>query len=204
MQKLDAHPDFGWGRQLKEAGVFEEARWFFEQLESQVVPNIAGLLKSFRSQSMPVFHVRIVHQGLKAQDGTRHHRRWQIRCAPNTEEAEFLEELKPERGEYVFEKVGTSPFNSTGIDQILRNLGVEQLVICGVNTSSCVYLTVRDAIDRGYVVFLPDDACCALAGKQEHDEAIARLVGVTAVPIKTKSLIGSLREVTDHPTLKVV
>ena len=189
MQKLDAHPDFGWGRQLKENGTFDGARWFFDNLREEVIPNLQKLLSSFRAAAAPVIHVRIIHRGAAGQDRTAHHKRWDILCDPNTPEADFLDEVKPETGEYIFEKVGTSPFNSTGIDQTLRNLGVEQLIVCGVNTTSCVYLSVRDAIDRGYATFVVPDASSALAGKDEHEAALSRLVAAAAIPLSTDDII---------------
>ena len=42
---------------------------------------------------------------------------------------------------------------------MLRNRGVETLVVCGVTTEVCVHTTVREANDRGYVCIVLEDAC---------------------------------------------
>ncbi len=49
-------------------------------------------------------------------------------------------------------KSSSSVFVSTHIDYILRNLGVKQLVLCGLVTDQCVESAVRDACDLGYLV----------------------------------------------------
>ena len=45
---------------------------------------------------------------------------------------------------------------------MLRNLGLETLVVAGVSTSSCVETTARDAADRGFQVVIVEDATAEL------------------------------------------
>jgi isochorismate hydrolase len=52
-------------------------------------------------------------------------------------------------------------FVSTNLDYILRNCGVEQVVILGQLTDQCVESAVRDAADLGYLVWIVEDACAA-------------------------------------------
>jgi nicotinamidase-related amidase len=85
-----------------------------------------------------------------------------------TLEHEIIEELKPEPGELIIYKNSIGAFNSTAIDQILRNLGVETLVITGGATNGCVETTARDAADRGYNCFLVDDGCVT-KNQELHD-----------------------------------
>ena len=56
------------------------------------------------------------------------------------------------------EKNTSSAFNSTGIEWLLRNLGVSTLVVIGVATDMCVETTARDAADRGFDVIVVEDA----------------------------------------------
>jgi len=86
-------------------------------------------------------------------------------------EHEILDELRPLPHELVINKTTAGAFNSTGIDRILRTLEVEQLVITGVSTNSCVETTARDAADRGYECVLVDDACGA-ARVELHDATL--------------------------------
>jgi len=71
--------------------------------------------------------------------------------------------LEPRPGELVVNKTTYGTFNSTGLDQALRSLGITTLVVGGVVTNVCVETTARDAADRGYDVVLLDDGCAAFS-----------------------------------------
>jgi nicotinamidase-related amidase len=58
----------------------------------------------------------------------------------------------------VIYKPAKDAFWGTDLQGILMNLGLTQLVICGVTTDVCVQTTMREANDRGYVCLLAEDA----------------------------------------------
>ena len=70
-------------------------------------------------------------------------------------------------------------FASTGIDSLLRGMGVDHLAITGISTNMCVESTAREAADRGYRVTLVEDAC-ATTHRDLHDATMrnfSRLFG---------------------------
>jgi biuret amidohydrolase len=73
---------------------------------------------------------------------------------------DFVPALYPLPSECVIDKPGKGAFYATGLDAILRNGGIENLIVCGVTTEVCVHTTVREANDRGYRCIVPGD-CCA-------------------------------------------
>ena len=79
---------------------------------------------------------------------------------PNpTSPAKFIDGMAPVAGEDIcLPKTSCSVFQSTNLDYILRNLGTEQLVVCGQLTDQCVESAVRDAADLGYLVTVVEDA----------------------------------------------
>ena len=78
--------------------------------------------------------------------------------AEGTWDAEVVEELKPEPGDIVVEKSRYSGFHGSRLEPVLRSLGAETLVMCGVGTHHCVECTARDAHMRDYRVFIARDA----------------------------------------------
>lgn len=68
---------------------------------------------------------------------------------------------QPAPGEQVVRKTRYSAFVGTDLDQRLRDMGVDTLVVAGLTTECCVDSTVRDAFDLDYHVFVAADACAA-------------------------------------------
>ena len=87
---------------------------------------------------------------------------------------EIAEPLRPIEGEIVVSKTTSGVFNSTNIETILNNVGIENLIIGGVITGNCVETAVRDASDRNFKVYLVED-CCASPSKAAHDFSIAHM-----------------------------
>ncbi|MGE5148284.1 MAG: cysteine hydrolase family protein, partial [Candidatus Eiseniibacteriota bacterium] len=81
---------------------------------------------------------------------------------------DIIKALYPAPGEPVLDKPGKGAFYQTDLDLMLRNRGIDTLLVCGVTTEVCVHTTVREANDRGYrCVVLAD--CCASYFPEFHD-----------------------------------
>jgi nicotinamidase-related amidase len=91
-----------------------------------------------------------------------------------TFEHEILESLAPKPGELVLNKNSSSIFNSTDIDQLLKNLAVDTLVVVGGATDMCVLTSSLDAADRGYNVVVAEDCTCTF-NHRNHVQALSVL-----------------------------
>ena len=81
---------------------------------------------------------------------------------------DIIAALAPAPGEPVIDKPGKGAFYQTDLELMLRNRGVDTLLVCGVTTEVCVNTTIREANDRGYrCVALAD--CCASYFPEFHD-----------------------------------
>jgi len=147
--------------------------YFFGRIEAVVVPSAARLLAAFREARLPVVHLTV---GSHRSDGLdfeplrrafdRELRRggravYRPLAAAGTEAHAIIRPLAPQADEIVLNKVTRSAFTSTGLDQVLRNLGLTGFVIAGVATNACVGLTASDGGDRGYKVVMVEDATAA-------------------------------------------
>src|SRR4051812_42403439 len=84
---------------------------------------------------------------------------------------QIIPELFPADGEIVIDKPGKGAFYNTNLEPLLRNHGIDSLLVCGVTTEVCVHTTVREANDRGYrCVVLAD--CCASYFAEFHEVAL--------------------------------
>ncbi len=69
--------------------------------------------------------------------------------------------LYPRTGEPVIDKPGKGAFYETDLGSMLKNRGIENLLVCGVTTEVCVNTTVREGNDRGYRCVVIGDACAS-------------------------------------------
>jgi len=81
---------------------------------------------------------------------------------------DIIPELYPKAGEPVIDKPGKGAFYQTDLELMLRNRGIDTLLVCGVTTEVCVNTTVREANDRGFRCIVLSD-CCASYFPEFHD-----------------------------------
>ena len=74
----------------------------------------------------------------------------------------------------MIDKPGFSAFYRTGLEELLREIGITRLVLTGVTTQCCVHSTLRSAVDRGFWCLTLADATAAF--EPEVHEAALRLI----------------------------
>lgn len=126
-----------------------------------MVPNLARALKFCRDVGIRVVYTAHVHR----QDGCDMglfddlwppiaNRAGLVDGAPGSD---IYHDLAPASGEHVVKKHRYSGFFGTDLDIILREWGVDTVIISGTTTENCCHATARDAMFRNYrVVFLAD------------------------------------------------
>jgi len=87
---------------------------------------------------------------------------------------DIIADLYPQPGEPVIDKPGKGAFYQTDLDLMLRNRGIDTLLVCGVTTEVCVNTTVREANDRGYRCIVLAD-CCASYFPEFHAAGLAMI-----------------------------
>ncbi len=106
-----------------------------------------------------------------------------------TKGAEISDRIRPEKGDKVIVKRYPNSFLETELDEYLKKLQADTLIVCGMMTHMCVDTTVRAAMDYGYQVKLAADACATMDLKLNgetipadtvHKVFIAALDGVFA------------------------
>jgi nicotinamidase-related amidase len=85
---------------------------------------------------------------------------------------EIRREIAPESDDVVIDKTTFGAFNGSTIDETLRRMRIDTLLVTGVSTNLCVETTARDAADRGYGVILVDE-CLADYDEGAQQAALA-------------------------------
>jgi nicotinamidase-related amidase len=110
--------------------------------------------------------------------------------------AAIVPSLLPLPGEIKVVKKRFSAFHQTHLDSILRRMGCDHVVLCGVQTPNCIRATAFDAVSLDYKDVTVLDDCTASTSKTVQDSNLRdlRSIGVHTVEINTAgTLLGWLR-----------
>ena len=151
-----------------------------------IIPHLQKLLAGARKLGVHVIYSSDAH--LKEDYELRV---WGEHAMKGTKGAEVIPELRPEPTDYVFEKRTYSAFFETGLDQLLRSLGVTKLYITGLHTNICDRHTSAGAFFRGYELVILQDGVEAFDEKSQT-EGLDYLKANYKAEIKTvEEVIGS-------------
>lgn len=90
----------------------------------------------------------------------------------------------------VLEKHQYDAFYGTGLEELLKEKGVSQVVVCGVMTHLCCETTARSAFVRGFEVFFPVDGT-ATYNEAFHRATLLNLSHGFAVPVLVEEVLGA-------------
>ena len=134
----------------------------------RIIPNIQGLLEQELAQDARVFFICDHHDPDDPE-----FKMFPPHCIAGTVEAEVIPELAGYRGE-IIPKRRYSGFFGTSLEEKLRELKPERLIVCGVLTNICVLHTTADARNRDYEVEVPVD-CVASPDEAAHRFALEHM-----------------------------
>jgi biuret amidohydrolase len=167
MQYHDAAAGVGFCEALEriEPGSCE---YFNERNEHLTVPTIAELVAGFRERELPIVYLCLGSEYQDLRDVPPRMREWIRAFEERAGMSDVFwrgnplyairSEFAPEPGDTVIHKTTFGAFNSSNLDEVLRNMGISNLVIVGISTNCCVETTARDAADRGYGVVIVANA----------------------------------------------
>ena len=198
IQYLDAAPGHGVFADLVSNAVPVEAQqYYFNRLQSVVLPNVRRLQDTFRGHGLEIIHTRIQSLTRDGRDRSPGHKRLGLHAPPGSKESEFLEEVAPIGDEIIINKTASGVFNATNLEYILRNLNITGLFVTGVYTNECVSTAIRDACDLGFYVTLIEDGCATVT--EELQNATIRTVKDRyARVLSTQEAIKEIRAVVDE------
>jgi len=128
----------------------------------RIVPDIQGLLERELARGAKVFFICDRH----APDDLEF-KMFPPHCIEGTIEAEVIPELARYSGE-IIAKRRYSGFFDTELEEKLKELKPEKLIVCGVLTNICVMHTVADARNRDYQVEVPIDCVASPDEPAQH------------------------------------
>ena len=167
-------------------GFDDIAYWGGERNNPDAENNAAELLKIWRDNHLPIFHI----QHCSSNPNSLLH-------ASNVGNA-FKEMVQPISGEPIIKKNVNSAFIGTDLKRQLDDQKINTLVIVGLTTDHCVSTTTRMAGNFGFETFVVSDATATFNKKGIdgqhfsaaliHETALASLNGEFATVVTTAFL----------------
>jgi isochorismate hydrolase len=139
---------------------------FFGSIAAPVISNVKRIIDSCRERDLKIIYTRHGHKDLSV-DGGMLAEWWDTHAQYGTPEWEIIKEVSPREKDVLIDKNRYSAFFNTDLDRILKEAGVEQVIITGVMTNCCCETTARDAFMHDYRVFFISDAT-ATATEELH------------------------------------
>ncbi len=129
----------------------------------RIVPLVNSLAQAFARAGRPVVATQDWHPpdhvSFRERGGP-----WPPHCVQGTSGADLHPELRREpithivRKAYRSDQEAYSGFQGTGLAELLRGLGVEEVYVCGLATDYCVHATALDASRAGFRTAVVEDA----------------------------------------------
>lgn len=111
-----------------------------------------------------------------------------VHCIEGSWGQEVVDELKPNEGDLIVNKRRYSSFYQTDLELILRERGIDTVIITGVMTNICVRSTAHDAFFKGFNVIVPSD-CCAASCQREQESSLVDINTCYGLVVESNDII---------------
>jgi gluconolactonase len=151
---------------ISDGGAFADSGSPQHAKDQNVVENVRRLADVARQKGVPVIHVHYIvepgapglslnaplFQAVKDTSGLER----------GTWGAAAVDGLEPRDGDFVVEKMRMSGWQDTRLEALLIGLHRFTIIVTGAWTNMSVEHSARTGADKGYTVFVPEDACSTM------------------------------------------
>lgn len=160
-----------------------------------IIPRVNSSIELFSGKGLPVFASRDYHPAnhlsFVANGG-----QWPSHCVAGTKGAKFHPDLQLPDSVIIISK-GTdaereaySALDSTPFREMLEEMAIERIFVCGLATDYCVLASAKDLLAEGYPVALITDAMRAVDVQSgDGDRALQSLIELGATATTFHELI---------------
>src|SRR5205807_9804792 len=106
---------------------------------------------------------------------------------------EIIRELYAEGALVVREKKRYNAFYATDLEFLLRRLGVDTVILTGINTTTCVLCTAFEATNRDFRVVIASDAVDSMDGEEMHRFALRLMEAAIGWPLTNPQIMEAFK-----------
>uniref|UniRef100_A0A1I8BD37 Isochorismatase domain-containing protein n=1 Tax=Meloidogyne hapla TaxID=6305 RepID=A0A1I8BD37_MELHA len=115
-----------------------------------------------------------------------------IFVAKGSHHSQVIKEFERREDEMVIPKTSSSLFNSTNFEYLMRNIGIDTIIVTGFLTDQCVAATICDGADRGFWMICVNDAC-GTSTRERHVNALNAFKGYCRME-STETIINAIQK----------
>ncbi len=130
--------------------------------------NVSRLLEVCRHEGIDVVHLRARFQQDESDWMVKYKSLGRIPCVAGTPGVEIFPFAQDEPGEFVIYKQSFDGFLKPALPAYLEKNRKRFLLLAGLVTSVCVFLTAATAAQRGYLVGIVEDCCADSPDAHNH------------------------------------
>ncbi len=155
--------------------------YFVEEVENVVIPNLRKLIDFCHKVEIPVIYTKyssFMPDGSDLKKSNKFLNSFSKNLVGEVafpyighHSSEIIDKLKPKVGDFVIQKNTSGTFMSTRLENVLRNMAIETVLITGVVTNFCVYATAQEAADYGFQSIIVEN-CCAAWSPEIHKSTL--------------------------------
>lgn len=158
---------------------------------NNIIHNTNDLLDKMREKNIPIIHCYVVRRkeelkynffispyiDVSQSNNLSQNIQAQARKKPERVEGTISSKLPStfikSTDIHVTSKRNFDSFHETELHQLIsRIIGLKNIIICGVNTDTCVYGTAFGASNRGYNPIIVENCTGSMRGKEQHEAAL--------------------------------
>lgn len=153
------------------------------------LPVMKGFLKEMREHNIPILHLQLI---IPEDDPRSNPDIDYVPLYKGAETARILEECY-EPSDIVIEKNKDSGFYETALDERLKEMEIDTIVLTGMQTQICIQTTAADGYFRGYNVVVPPDGVMS-AREEDKQRAIDWLGSYCSIIMDTAEISAAIKE----------
>lgn len=151
-------------------------------------PKMVSFLGEMRALGVPIVHLQLIND--ENDPRAERYDGW-LPATKGSDGARIMDEFLAD-SDLVIEKNKDSGFYETDLHERLGELGVDTVIITGMQTQICVQTTAADAFFRGYSVIVPSDGVVS-ARPEDQTRALDWLKSYCAIVLNTEELIAGIK-----------
>ncbi len=144
---------------------------------NSIVQNVSSRLNEWRSLKKPVIYIVDSHRPNDSEFNM-----FPPHCLSGDWGEEIVEELAPQKEDYLIRKRRYSAFFGTDLDLTLRELGIKKIELTGVVTQICILYTAADARMLHYDVTVRK-SCVGSFDEEAHNFALKEMEKTLGVKV---------------------